>query len=165
MSFILPESRLAHLMRHFGANDLAGSYFLQDVFATPTELVDFINANPPTHSLDQGNGRMAFLFETLDKVIVGTCGLARREDVDSGCILREQREGYTLEIGYLLSLPFTHEFCVIADRREDGFHIITAFPGGYARAFAQKSQPTEEYELNKKFWEEHVLLKKKNTMQ
>ena len=165
MSFILTDSRLAHLMRHFGANDLAGSYFLPEVFATPMELVDFINANPPTHSIDQGNGRMAFLFETSDKMIVGTCGLASRENVDAGCILREQREGYTLEIGYLESLPFTHEFCVIADRREDGFHIITAFPGGYARPFAQKSQPREEYELNKKFWEEHILLKQKNTMQ
>jgi hypothetical protein len=165
MSFILPDWRLAHLIRHFGANDLAGSYFLPEVFATPTELVDFINAHPHTHSIDQGNGRMAFHFETSDKMIVGTCGLARREEVDAGCILREQREGYTLEIGYVESLPFTHEFCVIADRREYGFHIITAFPGGYARPFAQKSQPREEYELNKKFWEEHVLLKQKNTMQ
>jgi hypothetical protein len=165
MSFILPDSRLAHLIRHFGANDLAGSYFLLEVFATPTELVDFINAHPHTHSIDQGNGRMAFLFETSDKMIFGTCGLARKEDVDAGCIIREQREGYTLEIGYMDSLPSTHEFCVIADRRQDGFHIITAFPGGYARSFAQKSQPREEYELNKKFWEEHVLLKQKNTMQ
>jgi len=165
MSFILPDSRLAHLMRHFGAHDLAGSYFLPEVFSTPMELVDFINAHPPTHSLDQGNGRMAFLFEPSDKMIVGTCGLARREEVDAGCIIREQREGYTLEIGYVSSLPSTHEFCVIAERREDGFHIITAFPGGYARPFAQKSQPKEEYELNKKFWEEHVLLKPKNTMQ
>lgn len=165
MSFILPDSRLAHLLRHFGANYLAGSYFLPEVFATPTELVYFINAHPHTHSIDQGNGRMAFLYETSDKTIVGTCGLARREDVDAGCILREQREGYSLEIAYLESLPFTHEFCVIADSREDGFHIITAFPGGYARPFAQKSQPREEYELNKKFWEEHLLLKQKNTMQ
>ena len=152
-------------MRHFGAKDLAGSYFLPEVFATPKELVDFINAHPHTHSIDQGNGRMAFLFKTSDKMIVGTCGLARRDDIDAGCILREHQEGYTLEIGYLESLPFTHEFCVIAGRCEDGLHIITAFPGAYARPFAQKSQPREEYELNKKFWEEHVLLKQKNTMQ
>jgi hypothetical protein len=165
MPFILDDSRLAHLTRHFGAQDLSGSYFLPEVFSTPSEMLNFINAHQPTHSIDQGNGRMAFLYENSAKTIVGTCGLARREDVDAGCILREQREGYTLQIGYLESLPFTHEFCVIADRHEDGFHIITAFPGGYARSFAQKSQPREEYELNKKFWEEHVLLKQKNTMQ
>jgi hypothetical protein len=62
-------------------------------------------------------------------------------------------------------LPLTAEFCIIAQETEEGLSIITAFPGAYARPFAQKSQPKEEYELNKKFWEEHVLLKQKNTMQ
>jgi hypothetical protein len=165
MSFFIADSRLAHLTRHFGALDLAGSYFLPEVFSTPAEMLDFINVHQPTHSINQGNDRMAFLFESNNKMLIGTCGLARRDEVDAGCIMRGQREGYTLEIGYVDSLPFTHEFCVIANRREDGFHIITAFPGGYARPFAQKSQPREEYELNKKFWEEHVLLKQKNTMQ
>ncbi len=83
MPFILPDSRLAHLLRHF-----AGSYFLPEVFATPALLVDFINTQSPTHSINQGNGRMAFLFETSDKMILGTIGLAKRKDVDAGCIIR-----------------------------------------------------------------------------
>jgi hypothetical protein len=67
-----------------------------------------------------------------------------------------------MEVGMVDILPDTQLFCVIADETPEGLSIITAFPGGYARPFAQKSQPKDEYELNKKFWEEHVLLKRKS---
>jgi len=163
--FYLNAIQREHVLRHFHANDMAGSHFHTHVFASPEGLVDFINSVEPQETIRQSKTRFAFCFAHSHGQAVGTSGLAKRSELQKDQIARVVRENYTIEVGIVYQLPETSNFCVIADDLPEGLSIITAFPGGYARPFAQKSQPREEYELNKKFWEEYVLLKQQNTMQ
>ena len=163
--FYLKTSQREHVLRHFHAKDMAGSHFYSEVFVSPEGLLDYINSVEPIHTFQQSRTRNAYCFVNTSGQAVGTSGLAKSSDLDENCIIRQIRDGYTIEIGLVDLLPETHSFCVIADESPDGLSVITAFPGDYARPFALKSQPADEYELNKKFWEEHVLLKLKNTIQ
>ena len=163
--FYLTAYQREHVLRHFHSNDMAGSHFYTEVFASPEGLIACINSVEPEETIRQSKTRFAFCFAHFNGQAVGTSGLAKRSDLRKDQITRVVREGYTIEVGIVDQLPETCNFCVIADDLPEGLSIITAFPGGYARPFAQKGQPREEYELNKKFWEEHVLLKQKNTMQ
>jgi hypothetical protein len=140
-------------------SELAGSHFYPCVFRDPEVLIDYINAHEPLEVIQQLDKRFAFCFAATDGNPVGTSGLAKRQDLQPSQIERQVREGFTVEVGIVDSLPETHLFCVIADETSDGFSIITAFPGGNARPFPRKSQPREEFELNSTFWKEHVLLK------
>jgi len=161
-SFQLKETRRQHVLRHMLPSELAGSHFYSEVFGDPEELIDYINAHEPLKVIRQREKRFAFCFAEMVGHPVGTSGLAKRIDLQTSQIERHVREGYTLEVGIVDKLPETHLFCVIADETPDGLSIITAFPGAYARPFAQKGQPAKEYALNKQFWAEHVLLMKKS---
>jgi hypothetical protein len=143
------------------SSELAGSHFYPHVFGDPEELIDYINVHEPLEVIQQRNKRFAFCFAELDGNPVGKAGLAQRKDLNPSHIERQVREGYTIEVGIVDTLPETHLFCVIADETPDGLSIITAFPGGFARPFAQKGQHAEEYALNRAFWEEHILLMKR----
>jgi hypothetical protein len=147
------------------SSELVGSVFYSHVFGDPESLLNYINTHDPIDVLQQRDKRFAFCFAALDGRPVGIAGLAKRNELQPSQIERQVRDGLTIEVGLVELLPETHLFCIIADMTSEGLSIITAFPGGYARPFAQKSQPREEYELNKKFWEEHVLLKLQNTKQ
>jgi hypothetical protein len=162
-TFYFSEAGRQHVARHFGAENLAGGHFLRSTFLTPDELLAYVNSTEPTQVIEQSASKTAFCFELNDGHMAGTSGLAARKDMPENSIVRETREGYTIEIGFISELPLTNAFCVIAHETSQGLSIITAFPGGYARPFAQKGQPTEEYALNKRFWEEHVLLKQKQS--
>jgi hypothetical protein len=159
--FYISPTQRAHVARHFNQTDLAGSHFYTASFATPESLVAYVNDTEPIEIIAQSETRFAFRFASITNQSIGTCGLALRSELKPEQFTQVVREGYTIEIGIVDQLPETSEFCVIADDKSDGFSIITAFPGGYARPFAQKSQPVKEYALNKQFWEEHVLLKQK----
>jgi hypothetical protein len=161
--FYLSVAQREHVARHFLQTDLAGSHFYTDVIASPEALLLIINDILPEQVISQSKARSAFSFTSKDGLPIGTCGLAFRRDLREEQITRQVREGYTIEIGFVDRLPETNQFCVIADETTEGLSIITAFPGGYARPFAQKGQPPEEYALNKLFWEEHVLLKQKQS--
>jgi len=143
-------------------SELAGGHFYSDVFGDPEDLIDYINTHKPLEVIQQREKRFAFCFAEMVGHPVGTSGLAKRIDLQGSQIERHVREGYTLEVGIVDNLPETHLFCVIADETPNGFSVITAFPGDYARSFAQKGQPAKEYALNKQFWAEHVLLRKKS---
>jgi len=160
-SFHIYENSCTHLLRHMQSSELAGSHFYPHVFGEPQALIDYINSHEPLEVIQQRNKRFAFCFAELDGNPVGKAGLAERKDLNPSHIERHVREGYTIEVGIVDTLPETHLFCVIADETPDGLSIITAFPGGFARPFAQKSQTKVEYELNLAFWEEHVLLMKR----
>jgi hypothetical protein len=161
-SFYIKETRRPHLLRHMLPSELAGGHFYSDVFGDPEDLIDYINTHKPLEVIQQREKRFAFCFAEMVGHPVGTSGLAKRIDLQGSQIERHVREGYTLEVGIVDNLPETHLFCVIADETSNGFSIITAFPGDYARSFAQKGQPAKEYALNKQFWAEHVLLRKKS---
>ncbi len=157
--FYFSEAGRKHVERHFGSENLAGSHFLRSTFSTPDELLAFVNSTEPTQVIEQSVGKTAFCFELSDGRMAGTSGLATRKDIPENAIIRETREGFTMEIGFVSELPLTTEFCVVAQESPKGLSIITAFPGGYARPFAQKGQPADEFALNKQFWEDHLLLK------
>jgi hypothetical protein len=161
--FYLTSNQREHVARHFMQTDLAGSHFFTNVIASPEALISIINGISPEQIISQSKLRSAYTFQSQDGLAVGTCGLAFRGDLREDQVVKQVREGYTIEIGFVDQLPETNQFCIIADETPEGLSIITAFPGGYARPFAQKGQPAEEYALNKKFWEEHVLLKRKET--
>ena len=162
LRFILSANRHDHILRHFGDHTLAGSHFNSDVFASPQELMLFINSNAPISNQSYSEKKAAYLFQTKDGRAVGTQGVALRKNILPVDIVIEKREGYTLSIGLIEELPITREFCVITYDTSEGLSIMTAFPGSYARPFAQKGQPAKEYALNKQFWTEHVLLRKKS---
>lgn len=159
--FYISTSQLKHVARHFGSNHLAGSHFLPSTFATPEDLLSLVNSIAPVQTITQSIGKSAYCFRITDGRMAGTSGLVRRSSLPAHDIVREIREGFTIEVGLVAELPLTADFCVIAQETPEGLSIITAFPGGYARPFAQKGQSAEEYALNKKFWEEHVLLKRR----
>ena len=163
LTFYFSDAGRKHVSRHFGADQLAGSHFLPSTFASPDDMLSFINSTPSFQIIPQSTGKSAYCFRMADGRKAGTSGLAIRKSLLENNIVREVREGFTIEVGLVAELPLTAEFCVIAQETPAGLSIITAFPGGYARPFAQKGQPTEEYALNKRFWEEHVLLKQKQS--
>ena len=161
--FYLAESQREHVVRHFAQSDLAGSHFYTDIIASPEALIQLINSSLPDETILQTDVRSAYSFKSKSGLPIGTCGLALRSELREDQISRHVREGYTLEIGFVDRLPETNQFCIIADETPEGLSVITAFPGSYARPFAQKGQSPAEYALNKQFWEEHVLLKRKET--
>jgi hypothetical protein len=160
-SFHVKENRRAHVLRHMLSSELAGSHFYPHVFGDPEELIDYINLHEPLDVIKQRNKRFAFCFAALDGNPVGKSGLAKRKDLNPSHIEQLVRDGFTIEVAKVDTLPETNLFCVIADDTSEGFSIITAFPGGNARPFAQKSQGKKEYDLNRAFWEEHILLIKR----
>ena len=163
LKFYFSDAGRKHVARHFGADQLAGSHFLPSTFASPEDLLSFIDSSPCVQIIPQSTGKSAYCFRIADGRMAGTSGLAARRSLLENNIVREVREGFTIEIGLVAELPLTAEFCVIAQETPAGLSIITAFPGGYARPFAQKGQPAEEYALNQLFWKEHVLLKQKQS--
>ena len=162
-SFYMGEAQRAHVARHFSKADLAGSHFFASSMKSPEELLVFINSNPPVEVIAQSKTRFAFRFQSNDNRAIGTCGLALRSSLSDDQIKPQVRDGFTIDIGFVDELPETNQFCVIADETPEGFSVITAFPGGYARPFARKDQPANEYAINKQFWEQHVLLKATST--
>ena len=102
-----------------------------------------------------------FSFCLHDGRMAGKLGLVKRAQIPNEDIILLSREGFTIEVGLVDELPETPKFCVIADQTLDGLSVVTAFPGSYARPFAQKSQPNDQFILNQQFWEQHVLIKKK----
>lgn len=159
--YLTPKSR-GHLERHFGDGESAGSYFLKDTFLTPNDLLLYLPSATPTSVIEQTPSNRVFTYKLTDGRMAGTLGLMKRSSFSEKELARELRDGFTIDVGLVDQLELTADFCVVASETSKGLSIITAFPGNYARPFAQKGQPAREYALNKLFWEEHVLLRKKN---
>lgn len=148
--------------RHFGECKLAGSYFLQDTFESPADLLLYLENAIQTSPVIQTSNTTLFNYSLTDGRMAGMVGIAKRNCISEQHLSREIRDGITIDVGIVDELQFTPEFCIVARRTSKGHSIITAFPGGYARPFARKGQPSKEYALNKLFWEEHVLVRLKS---
>ena len=159
--YLTPASR-RHLERHFGDGALAGSYFLKSTFETPDDLLLSLQKTSPVTMLKQPPSTIIFTYTLTNYRLAGTVGLMKKSSLSEKHIVREIREGFTIEVGHVDGLRLTPDFCVVVRETLKGFSIITAFPGDYARPFAQKGQPAKEYALNKQFWAEHVLLRQKS---
>jgi len=148
--------------RHFGECKLAGSYFLQDTFESPADLLLYLENSTQTSSVIQTSNTTIFNYSLTDGRMAGMVGIAKRNCISEQHFSREIRDGITMDVGIVDEPQFTPEFCIVARRTSKGYSIITAFPGSYARPFARKGQPSKEYALNKLFWEEHVLVRLKS---
>ena len=159
--FYLSSRSRKHIKRHFYVGIHSGSHFLIDTFQTPDDLLLFLEHSNPVRTIEQNLNTTLFTYTLTDGRMAGTIGIAKRNQVRKENLITEVRDGFMIEVEEVEELTLTAELCVVARRTNKGLSIITAFPGGYARPFAQKGQPAEEYELNKQFWKEHVLLKPK----
>ncbi|MFN5620481.1 MAG: hypothetical protein ACK478_04195 [Flavobacteriales bacterium] len=159
--YLTPIGR-QHLAQHFGNGMRAGSYFLQETFQTPEDLIVFLNNVAPDNVFEQTPVTTVFTYTLTDGRMAGTVGIAKRDSVGSENITTEVRDGLVIEVAKLDELALTPEFSIVARRTNQGHSIITGFPGSPARPFARKRQPAPEYALNKLFWEEHILLKLKS---
>jgi hypothetical protein len=160
--FLCSARSRRHPRRHYNFGIHAGSYFLTDTFPTPDDLLFFLGHSSPVITIEQNLNTTLFIYRLTDGRMAGTIGIAQRNQVRKENLTTEVRDGFMIEVEEVEELTLTPELCVIARRTNKGLSIITALPGGYARPFAQKGQPAEEYELNKQFWEEHVLVKLKS---
>lgn len=158
----LNKERLAHLNIHFTNSKDGGSIFYKDVFASPIELLNYINNNNSSEIIIQLNGRETHVFNCEHLGYVGKTGIASRKEVDINSIIKESRNGFMVEVALVSELQVTNKFCVVIEKVEDDLNIITAFPGPYAPSFPYKDQNKADYKLSKIFWNTHVLLRVKD---
>jgi hypothetical protein len=161
-NFYLTQISRQHLAQHFGNVIRAGSYFLQETFQTPEDLIVFLNNVAPDNVFEQTPGTTVFTYTLTDGRMAGTVGIAKRDSVGLENITTEVRDGLVIEVAQLDELALTPDFSIVARRTSQGHSVITGFPGSPVRPFARKRQPAPEYALNKLFWEEHILVKLKS---
>lgn len=151
----LPEKSEKHLALHFGNSKSAGSVFFTEVFANPSELLQYINSCEPSESIAQAGNREALIFHMAEAV--GNSGIIQRSHVLPENIIVESRNGFQVEVALLKQLEVTYEFCVILEKIDRESRIITAFPGAYSLPFPFEGQDNEEFEKSTLFWKEFIL--------
>jgi hypothetical protein len=158
----LNKERIAHLNIHFTNSKDVGSIFYKDVFASPFELLSYINNNNSSEIIIQLNGRETHVFNCEHLGYVGKTGIASRKEVDINSIIKESRNGFMVEVALVSELQVTNKFCVVIEKVEDDLNIITAFPGPYAPSFPYEGQIKADHQLSEIFWNTHVLLRVKD---
>lgn len=154
----LSEKAEKHLALHFGNSKSAGSVFFTEVFANPSELLQYINSCEPSETIAQTGNREALIFHMAEAV--GNSGIIQRSHVLPGNIIIESRNGFQVEVALLKQLELTYEFCVIVEKTDGDSYIITAFPGAYSLPFPYAGQDKEEFEKSTLFWKEYILCRK-----
>lgn len=155
----LSEKAERHLALHFGNSNSAGSVFFTEVFANPSELLDYVNTCEPSETIVQAGNRSALIFHMAEPV--GNSGIIKRSHVGLEDIVLESRNGFKVEVALLSELEVTYEFCVIVEKNTEEVSIITAFPGGYSLPFPYEGQDNLEFEKSTLYWQEYVLCRKK----
>lgn len=158
----LSKERLAHLNTHFVNSQKGGSIFYNDVFVNPIDLLNYLNSNDPSEIIFQLNGRETHVFNCEHIGDVGNTGIANKKEVDLNAIIKENRNGFMVEVALVSILQATHTFCVVIENMGLDLNIITAFPGPYAPSFPYNGQNESDYKLSEIFWNNHVLLRVKN---
>jgi len=154
----LSEKAERHLALHFGNSKSAGSVFFTEVFANPSELLQYINSCEPSERIAQTGNREALIFHMAEAV--GNSGIILRSAVLPENTIVENRNGFQMEVAVLLELQPTYEFCVIVEKINGESVIITAFPGAYSLSFPYEGQEKEEFEKSRLFWQEYILCRK-----
>ena len=144
-----------HLALHFGDSKSAGSVFFTEVFANPSELLQYINSCEPSETIAQTGNREALIFHMAEAV--GNSGIILRRQVLPENIIVEDRNGFQMEVAVFKELQLTYEFCVIVEKINGESVIITAFPGAYSLSFPYEGQEKEEFEKSTLFWQEYIL--------
>ena len=143
---------------HFGDSNSAGSVFFTEVFAHPSELLQYINSCEPSETIAQTGDREALIFHMAEAV--GNSGIILRSQVLPENIIVENRNGFQMEVAVLKELQLAYEFCVIVEKINGESLIITAFPGAYSLSFPYEGQEKEEFEKSTLFWQEYILCRK-----
>ena len=154
----LSEKSEKHLALHFGNSKSAGSVFFTEVFANPSELLQYVNSCEPSETIAQTGNREALIFHMAEAV--GNSGIIQRSHVLPENTIVESRNGFQVEVVLLKQLELTYEFCVIVETADGESHVITAFPGSYSLPFPYKGQGKEEFEKSILFWQEYILCRK-----
>ena len=159
-TFILPKDikKIQHLKNHFNSA-VAGSCFLSSFAANETELCNYVNQNEAASIQPQASGAIAWIFDCTE--YVGYEGIALRSQLQNAQCVVEERNGHSIEIALVDTLPLTKQFCLIASEYDYVFEIITAFPGRLAPPFPNKAQTLKDYENSLGFWKSHILLRKR----
>ena len=155
----LTEKAERHLSLHFGNSNSAGSVFFTSVFATPAELIDYINSCEPSETILQTSSREALIFHMAEAV--GNTGIILRSQVPTENIVVESRNGFQVEVALINELELAFQFCVIVERINGESSIITAFPGPYSLSFPYEGQDEKEYKKSILFWQKYILCRKK----
>jgi len=158
----LNKGRLAYLNIHFTNSKDGGSIFYKAVFASPIELLSYINMNSPSEIIFQLNGRETHVFNCEHLGYIGKTGIASRKEVDINSIIKESRNGFMVEVALVSELQVTNKFCVVIEKVGADMNIITAFPGPYAPSFPYEGQNKADHQLSEIFWNTHVLLRVKD---
>ena len=154
----LSEKSEKHLALHFGNSKSAGSVFFTEVFANPSELLQYVNSCEPSETIAQTGNREALIFHMAEAV--GNSGIIQRSHVLPENTIVESRNGFQVEVALLKQLELTYEFCVIVEKTDGESHVITAFPGAYSLPFPYEGQDKEEFEKSTLFWQEYILCRK-----
>jgi len=154
----LTEKSEKHLALHFGDSNSAGSVFFTEVFANPSELLQYINSCEPSETIAQTGNREALIFHMAEAV--GNSGIILRSQVLPENTIVETRNGFQMEVAVLQELQPAYEFCVIVEKINGESVIITAFPGAYSLSFPYEGQEKEEFEKSTLFWQEYILCRK-----
>jgi len=154
----LSDKSEKHLALHFGHSKSAGSVFFTEVFANPSELLQYINSCEPSETIAQTGNREALIFHMAEAV--GNSGIILRSQVLPENIIVESRNGFQMEVAVLKELQLAYEFCVIVEKINGESVIVTAFPGAYSLSFPYEGQDKEEFEKSTIFWQEYILCRK-----
>jgi hypothetical protein len=155
----ISPKRIEYVKKHFEGSTVAGSCFYSDVFQDPLELMNYINSRIPDQIIQQENQTQAHLF--IAEFAIGTCALTDLNALKNPDIQLENRDGISIRFAWVDDLPKTNQFCAIVEGNNSSFEIITLFPGDYAPTFPHAKQSEKAHNDSTKFWEKHVLVKKR----
>ena len=155
----ISPKRIEYVKKHFEGSTIAGSCFYSNVFQDSLELMNYINSRIPDIIIQQENQTQAHLFKA--EFAIGTCALSNLNTLKNPDIQLETRNGISTRFAWVDALPETNHFCVIVEGSHSPFEIITLFPGEYAPPFPHANQSEKANKESTKFWEKHVLVKKR----
>ena len=159
MFYSVSEAALAHIKTHFGSSEKSGSKFNLDVFPDVDLLILELSNMEPVKSIQQSGGRVAHEYYFPNLAFTGFIGVGLRKDFPYAKIKTEIRNGFVTEFLEVKNLLKTLYVTVIAEMKDNGYHLITIFPGRYTPAFPYQGMSEEERLFAEKFWKAHILLK------
>lgn len=155
---ILREKRRRHVFRHFD-KEAIGSSFDLSVFPHIHAVLDYVNTREPIKIISQSKNRTALLYHCTEFESIGNVGMARKSELLPHQIVKELRDGFTIEVGVVEKFNTTNFLCVVIEKNKEYLHLITAYPGEISEPFPNRHQTPEERQLSYEFWRGKVLLR------
>ena len=161
MKYLLTDRAKKHVEGHFAQNAKSGSIFRPDYFPTIESLLIYILDFEPIREIIQSEYSVAHLYEINAIEYVGWEGVGKMSDYPKVKVQEENRNGYITRFIEIAELPQTKLVNVVSKHCLNGMELITVFPGTYAPAFPNASMSKDDLQIASEFWDEHILLKKR----